>query len=319
MSDVTDDVTGQGTGEAAFAEDGPYLEGVRVLDFTQYLAGPSCTRLLAELGADVIKVEMPPWGDPTRAGVPRRNGRAGGFIQQNRGKRSLCVDLQRPEGIELVKALVPHVDVLVENYSHGVMARRGLDYESLSAINPRLIMASVTGFGQTGPLRHKTCFDFIAQAYAGVMHMTGDPEGPPTFVGHGLGDTNAGFHAFAGVGYALYRRDRTGRGAHIDISMVDALFHMQETAVHAASMTDGEFVPDAAGPPLPAAVPGRDLQGSRGLDRDPVHPGPDGLPVGGAGPARAGGGPPLRHEQGAARAPRRADRADRGVDGELRA
>ncbi len=226
--------------------DEPYLAGVRVLDFTQYLAGPSCTRLLVELGAEVIKVEMSPWGDPTRAGVPRINGRAGGFIQQNRGKRSLCVDLRRPEGIELVKSLVPHVDVLVENYSHGVMARRGMDYETLSAINPRLIYASVSGFGQTGPLRHKTSFDFIAQAYSGVMHMTGDPDGPPTFVGIGVGDTNAGLHAFAGVGYALYRRDRTGRGAHIDVSMVDALFHMQETAVHAVSMTEGtddEFVP----------------------------------------------------------------------------
>jgi crotonobetainyl-CoA:carnitine CoA-transferase CaiB-like acyl-CoA transferase len=224
-------------------EETPYLEGVKVLDFTQYLAGPSCTRLLAELGADVIKVEIPPYGDPTRAGVPRRDRRSGGFVQQNRGKRSLCVDVLRPEGVALVKELVPHVDVVVENYSHGVMARRGLDYESLSAINPRLIMASVSGFGQTGPLRHKTSFDFIAQAYAGVMHMTGDPDGPPTFVGLGLGDTNAGFHAFAGIGYALYRRDRTGKGAHVDISMVDALFHMQETAVHAASMTNGEFVP----------------------------------------------------------------------------
>ncbi len=226
--------------------DEPYLAGVRVLDLTQYLAGPSCTRLLVELGAEVIKVEMSPWGDPTRAGVPRINGRAGGFIQQNRGKRSLCVDLQRPEGVELVKSLVAHVDVLVENYSYGVMARRGMDYETLSAINPRLIYASVSGFGQTGPLRHKTCFDFIAQAYAGVMHMTGDPDGPPTFVGIGLGDTNAGLHAFAGVGYALYRRDRTGRGAHIDVSMVDSLFHMQETAVHAVSMTEGtedEFIP----------------------------------------------------------------------------
>ena len=226
--------------------DEPYLAGVRVLDFTQYLAGPSCTRLLVELGAEVIKVEMPPWGDPTRAGVPRINGRAGGFIQQNRGKRSLCVDLTTPEGLDLVKALVPHVDVLVENYSHGVMARRGMDYETLSAINPRLIYASVSGFGQTGPLRHKTSFDFIAQAYSGVMHMTGDPDGPPTFVGVGVGDTNAGVHAFAGIGYALNRRDRTGRGSHVDVSMVDALFHMQETAVHAVSMTKGtddEFVP----------------------------------------------------------------------------
>ncbi|MEA3215363.1 MAG: hypothetical protein QOJ19_1519 [Acidimicrobiia bacterium] len=236
----------------------PYLEGVRVLDFTQYLAGPSCTRLLAEMGAEVIKVEMPPYGDPTRGGVPRKNRRAGGFVQQNRGKKSICVDLRRPEGLQLVKDLVPHVDVLVENYSHGVMTRRGMDYEALSAINPRLIMASVSGFGQTGPLRHKTSFDFIAQAYAGIMHMTGDPEGPPTFVGLGMGDTNAGFHAFAALGYALYRRDRTGKGSHIDISMVDALFHMQETAVHAASMTDGEFVPMRQGrhyqPLSPAGV-----------------------------------------------------------------
>jgi crotonobetainyl-CoA:carnitine CoA-transferase CaiB-like acyl-CoA transferase len=233
---------GETIGETPAGET-PYLEGVRVLDLTQYLAGPSCTRLLAELGADVIKVEMAPYGDPTRAGQPRRDRRSGGFVQQNRGKRSLCVDLRRPEGVALVKELVPHVDVLVENYSAGVMERRGLGYEALSAINPRLIMASVSGFGQTGPLRHKTSFDFIAQAYSGVMHMTGDPEGPPTFVGVGVGDTNAGVHAFAGIGYALYRRDRTGRGAHIDISMVDALFHMQETAVHATSMTGGDFVP----------------------------------------------------------------------------
>lgn len=214
----------------------PYLDGVTVLDFSQYLAGPSCTRLLAEMGADVIKVELPPYGDPQRSGMPRKNKRAGGFIQQNRGKRSICVDLSRAEGIALIKELVPHVDVVVENYSAGVMDRRGLGYDGLSAINPRVIMASISGFGQTGPLTHKTAFDFIAQAYSGLMHMTGDPDGPPTFTGIALGDNNAGFHAFAGLGYALYRRDRTGRGCHIDISMVEALFHMQETAVHAASM-----------------------------------------------------------------------------------
>ncbi len=214
----------------------PYLDGVRVLDLTQYLAGPSCTRLLAEMGADVIKVEIPPHGDPSRGGIPRRNKRSGGYVQQNRGKRSICVDLTRPEGAAIVKDLVPHVDVVVENYSAGVMERRGLGYDDLAAINPRVIMASITGFGQTGPLRHRTAFDFVAQAYSGLMHMTGDPEGPPTFTGIALGDNNAGFHAFAGLGYALYRRDRTGRGCHIDVSMVEALFHMQETAVHAASM-----------------------------------------------------------------------------------
>ena len=239
------------------APNDPYLEGVTVLDFSQYLAGPSCTRLLAELGADVIKVEIPPHGDPQRGGVPRRNKRSGGFIQQNRGKRSICVDVTRPEGVQLIKELVPHVDVVVENYSAGVMDRRGLGYEALSAINPRLIMASISGFGQTGPLAHKTAFDFIAQAYSGLMHMTGEADGPPTFTGIALGDNNAGFHAFAGLGYALYRRDRTGRGSHLDISMVEALFHMQETAVMASSI-DPDYVAQREGrhygPLSPAGV-----------------------------------------------------------------
>ena len=221
------------------------LDGVRVLDFTQYLAGPSCTRLLAELGADVIKVEHPPDGDPTRAFNPTQGGLSGLFMQQNRGKRSVCLDLRRPEAVDAIRRLVAHVDIVVENATPGVMERRGLGYADLSAINPRLIMASVSGFGQTGDYRHRQCFDFIAQGMAGVMHMTGEPDGPPFFVGIGLGDTNAGVHAFAGIGYALYQRDRTGRGTHLDISMVDALFHMQEYAVAAASISKGEFVPCA--------------------------------------------------------------------------
>jgi CoA:oxalate CoA-transferase len=220
----------------------PYLEGVTVLDFTQYLAGPSCTRLMAELGADIIKVEMAPHGDPGRGGVPRRNKRAGSYVQQNRGKRSICVDLRRPEGVALVKELVPHVDVVTENYSAGVMERRGLGYEDLAAVNPAIIMASISGFGQSGPLAHKTAFDYIAQAYSGLMHVTGAAQGPPIPTGMALADCNAGFHAFAGLGYALYRRTRTGRGCHIDVSMVEALFHMQEQAVHAPSMDPDQRV-----------------------------------------------------------------------------
>lgn len=220
----------------------PYLDGVTVLDFTQYLAGPSCTRMLVEMGAEVIKVEMAPHGDPARGGVPRRNKRAGGYLQQNRGKRSICVDLRRPEGVALVKELVPHVDVVTENYSAGVMARRGLGYDDLAAINPGIIMASISGFGQTGPLAHKTAFDYIAQAYSGLMHITGPADGPPTPTGMALADCNAGFHAFAGLGYALYHRSRTGKGCHIDVSMVEALFHMQEQAVMAPSIDPDERV-----------------------------------------------------------------------------
>ena len=246
------------------AETRRWLEGVRVLDFTQYLAGPSCTRLLAELGADIIKVEQPPHGDPNRGGRPRINRRSGSHIQQNRGKKSLCVDIRRPEGADLVRDLVPHVDVVVENFSPGVMHRRGLGYDRLQQLNPSLIMASVSGFGQTGPLSDRTCFDFIAQAYAGMMHMTGDPDGPPMFVGVGVGDTNAGVHAFAALGHALFHRERSGEGTHLDISMVDALFHMHETAVHAVSMTDGEYVPERQGRHYQPLSPAGTFKGPEG-------------------------------------------------------
>ncbi len=245
------------------AVDEPYLDGVTVLDFTQYLAGPSCTRLLAEMGADIIKVEMAPHGDPGRAGVPRRNKRAGGYVQQNRGKRSICVDLRRPEGLALVKELVPHVDVVTENYSAGVMDRRGLGYDDLAAINPAVIMASISGFGQTGPLSHKTAFDYIAQAYSGLMHITGSPDGPPTPTGMALADCNAGFHAFAGLGYALYRRARTGRGCHIDVSMVEALFHMQEQSVMAPSIDPSERV-ERQGSHYQALAPAGAFKGPEG-------------------------------------------------------
>ncbi len=226
---------------AGSADPARMLEGVKVLDFTQYLAGPSCTRLLVELGAEVIKVELPDDGDPTRQIQPQRGGQSALSMQQNRGKRSLLLDLRRPEAIDAVKRMVSQVDIVVENATPGVMARKGLGYDVLSGINPGLIMVSVSGFGQTGRWSHRTCFDFIAQAVSGLMHLTGEPDGPPFFVGAGLGDTNAGVHAFAGVGYALYQRTRTGLGCHIDVCMVDALFHMQENAVNAASVTDGAF------------------------------------------------------------------------------
>jgi crotonobetainyl-CoA:carnitine CoA-transferase CaiB-like acyl-CoA transferase len=241
-----------------------YLEGVRVLDFTQYLAGPSATRLLVELGAEVIKVEQPPHGDPMRSQEPRRNRRSSWFVQQNRGKRSIGVDLSPEEGIAVITELIPHIDVVVENFTPGVMGRKGLAYENLAEINPGLIMASISGFGQTGQWANRGSFDFIAQAYSGLMHLTGEPDGPPLFVGAGVGDTNAGVHAFAGIGFALYHRERTGRGAHIDVSMVDALFHFQEQAVQATSLTDGEFEPMRKGRHYQSASPAGSFRGPEG-------------------------------------------------------
>ncbi len=243
------------------------LAGVRVLDLTQYLAGPACTRMLAEMGAEVVKVEAAPYGDPSRAFAPRRNRRAGFFVQQHRGKQSICLDLRSDEGIAIVRSLADEVDVVVENFSPGVMARKGWGYDELSSTNPRLIMASVSGFGQTGPLRDKPAFDFVAQAYGGIMHMTGDPDGPPTFVGIGLADTGAGVHAFGAIGMALFQRERTGRGCHIDASMVDSLVHMHETAVYAPSITDDAdepYVPMRAGRHYQPSAPGAGYRSPEG-------------------------------------------------------
>ena len=242
----------------------PYLEGVTVLDFTQYLAGPSCTRLLVEMGADVIKVEYPPYGDPVRPSPPRRNGRSAYHVQQNRGKRSLSVDLTRPEGVSLIEDLIPKVDIVVENYSPGVMERRGLGYQRLRELNPQIIMASISGFGQSGPLSEKTAFDFIAQAYSGLMHMTGEPDGPPMLIGAGIADTSTGVHAFAALGYALYRRDRTGEGSHLDIGMVDVMYHMQETAVSGPSLSQGEVVGMRTGRHYAPASPAGIFKGPQG-------------------------------------------------------
>jgi crotonobetainyl-CoA:carnitine CoA-transferase CaiB-like acyl-CoA transferase len=231
-----------------------WLEGVVVLDLTRYVAGPVCTRLLVEMGADVIKVEHPPYGDPNRSSRPRINRRSGAHIQQNRGKRSLCIDINTDAGAALIRDLAAHVDVVVENFSPGVMDRKGLGYGALSAINPDLVMASISGFGQTGTLAAQPCFDLVAQGYAGIMHMTGDPDGPPTFAGIAVADNNAGVHAFAAIGHALFHRERTGEGTHLDIAMVDSLFHFQEEAIHAASM-DPEFVAMRSGREHPSIAP----------------------------------------------------------------
>ena len=241
-----------------------WLEGITVLDLTRYLAGPASTRMLVELGADVIKIEQPPYGDPNRSNRPRINRRAGTHIQQNRGKRSVCLDLNTDDGVAIIKALIPHVDVLVENFSPGVVARKGLGYDDLKAIKPDLIMVSVSGFGQSGPLSERPCFDLVAQAMSGLMHMTGEPDGPPTFAGIGVADTNAGAHAFGAIGHALFHRERTGRGTHLDISMVDALLHFHDMSVHTVSMDPDGPEPIRAGQHFPTLSPAGAFRGPEG-------------------------------------------------------
>ena len=223
------------------------LEGIRVLDFTQILAGPTVTRLMAEMGAEIIKIEQAPGGDPSRVLPALKDGRSGYFIQQNRGKKSLCLDLTKPESGDILRALVQKVDVVTENFGPGVMEKRKLDYGSLREINPRVIMASISAFGRASPLSHKTGYDLIAQAFSGIMHVTGPRGGPPHPVQTGISDVTAGVHAFAALGYALFHRERTGRGQYIDISMIDVMFHMHEMNVQAPWITKGAFVPTRMG------------------------------------------------------------------------
>jgi len=244
--------------------DSRWLEGIVVLDLTRYLAGPVATRLLTELGATVIKIEQPPYGDPNRSNRPRVNRRAGAHIQQNRGKQSVCIDIDTEEGQAIILELATKADVVVENFSPGVLARKGIGYEDLKRVRPDIIMASISGFGQTGPLSERPCFDLIAQAYSGIMHMTGEPDGPPTFVGTGLADSNAGVHAFAAIGHALFHRLRTGKGCHLDIAMVDSIFHYHEQSVHGASMEPDSYVPMRAGRHYPYLCPAGSFRGPQG-------------------------------------------------------
>jgi crotonobetainyl-CoA:carnitine CoA-transferase CaiB-like acyl-CoA transferase len=223
------------------------LKGIKVVDFTQYLAGPTVTRLMAEMGADVVKVEQAPGGDPSRL-LPLRIGeRSLYYIQQNRGKKSLCVDFAKPEAPALLVDLAAGADVVVENYGPGVLEKRGIGYESLSKRNPRLIMASISAFGRTGPLAHKVGFDLIAQAFSGLMSMTGEPDRPPMWVGLAIADVQSGVHAFGAIGYALFHRERTGRGQHIDVSMVDALYHCHEGNVQFFANSGGAVEPTRHG------------------------------------------------------------------------
>lgn len=164
------------------------LSGYKVLDFTHFLAGPTTTRIMAEMGAEVIKVELFPAGDSVRQIAFLKNGRSGYYVQQNRGKKSLCIDVKKPQGLKVIKELLREVDVVTENFSVGAMARMGLGWEEIHKINPRIVMSSITAFGQTGPLSHLSGFDAIGQAYAGVTDMIGDPNGPPSFPMLGIGE-----------------------------------------------------------------------------------------------------------------------------------
>ena len=197
------------------------LSGIRVLDITQVMAGPYCAMLLCDMGADVIKVE-PPAGDSTRRMAGARGGDSPGFNAVNRGKRGIVVDIKHERGRQVVARLASAADVLVENYRPGAMARAGLGYEQLRTVNPRLVYASISGYGQTGPHGARGGFDLVAQGVSGIMSVTGEPDGPPVKAGIPLTDLGASLFAVAGILAALHDRHRTGAGQHVDTSLVEA-------------------------------------------------------------------------------------------------
>lgn len=197
------------------------LSGIQVLDLSRVLAGPLCTMILADLGAEVIKVE-PPWGDETRGwGPPFVKGESAYFLSVNRGKKSLALDLKTLEGQEVVRRLAQRADVLVENFKTGDLRRYGLDYESLRELNPRLVYLSITGFGHTGPRAQEPGYDAALQGYTGIMSVTGEPEGPPMKVGVAWIDVMTGMMGAVAVLSALYEREKSGLGQHIDLSLFD--------------------------------------------------------------------------------------------------
>ncbi|HEY2108107.1 MAG TPA: CoA transferase [Candidatus Binataceae bacterium] len=231
------------------------LDGYKVLDFSQAVAGPTVTRLMAEMGAEVIKVEIAPVGDPTRLNFRHGGPRSSLFAQHNRGKKSLCLNPRAAAGSEILKGLVAKVDVLVENFSPGAIGRLGLGYDVVSELNPRAVMCSISAFGQSGPLALKPGFDTIGAAYAGIIDVTGELDGPPNFPGTAIGDTSAGLSAAASIGFALLHRERTGKGQYLDISLLDAYFHSHETNVQAYTASRGAINPKRSGRHSPSYCP----------------------------------------------------------------
>jgi CoA:oxalate CoA-transferase len=206
------------------------LEDIRILDLSWVLAGPFCTMNLSDLGAEVIKLERPDVGDLARGNGPFINGESSYFMSINRGKKSITIDLQTEKGKDLFLKLVQKVDVIVENFVPGTMKRLGLDYDIVKEYNPRIIYASLSGFGQSGPHAQNRALDVIIQAAGGLMSITGETDGPPIKPGASIGDLTAGLFTTIGILSALHEREKSGKGQYIDISMLDCQLSILENA-----------------------------------------------------------------------------------------
>ena len=232
------------------------LKGYHVLDFTHFVAGPTCTRIMAELGADVIKVERSHEGDHVRGmGLTSKDGMSTYYFQHDHSKRSLALDLHQPRAKELLLKMIPKIDVVVENFAPGVIADMGFGYEALSKINPKIVMCSVSAAGQTGPLRNRPGYDFIGAAFAGVTGLLGEADRPPIVPTMAIGDVSTGVAAAMAVGFALLNAERTGKGQYLDASLTDTYFHMHEMSVPVVSIRKEKFSPHRNGSQHPYGSP----------------------------------------------------------------
>ena len=236
------------------------LSNIRVLDLTRVLAGPWATQMLADFGAEVIKIEKPGEGDDTRGWGPPfirnadgSNGDAAYFLAANRGKQSVCIDMATPEGQKLIRALAEKSDVVIENFKVGGLQKYGLDYASLKLVNPKLVYCSITGFGQDGPYANRAGYDFMIQGMAGSMSITGEPDGQPMKSGVAYADIFTGLHAVIGITAALFHRERTGVGQFLDLALLDS--QVAVLANQASNYLVGGKVPGRLGNAHPNIVP----------------------------------------------------------------
>ena len=229
------------------------LDGVMVLDLSRVLAGPYCAMMLADMGADVLKIEEPEGGDESRTWPPFEAGEASGYLSMNRNKRNLTLNLKTPEAQEILKKLVAQADVLIENFRTGTMESFGLGYDVLRTINPRLIYCGVSVFGRSGPYKDKAGYEALMQAFSGVMSITGEPDGPPLRCGISLMDLGTGMMAAYGVMNALFHRERTGTGQKVEVSLFETALSLM--SYHAVGYLLNGHVPQRQGSGHPMIVP----------------------------------------------------------------
>jgi crotonobetainyl-CoA:carnitine CoA-transferase CaiB-like acyl-CoA transferase len=235
--------------------DGGPLKGLKVIELGNLVAGPFCTRILADFGAEVIKIELPKGGDPIRTWrILHKNGTSLWWYLQSRNKKCITLDCRRPEGLAVLKSLIHEADVFVENFRPGTLAKWGLTSEVLARLNPRLIVARISGFGQTGPYKDRAAFGSIAEAVSGLRYVTGYPDRPPTRVGISLGDSIASLYSVIGILMALYYRDiKGGGGQDIDVALYEAVFSLMEGMI--TEYDQKGIVRERSGSVLPGITP----------------------------------------------------------------